>query len=80
MTDFNTPYAKWLEEAVKAIFEGNPNSISLCAIMPDGNVLTAYYNCSVHDKAIIAHNINADAMLDNVVINIDMIKDALDGD
>ena len=22
MTDFNTPYAKWLEEAVKAIFEG----------------------------------------------------------
>ena len=80
MPNLDPRYSEWLEGAVRTIFETKPVSIALCATLPDGNVLTSYYHCTVQDKAIFAHNINADAMMDTVRINIGMIKEALEED
>ena len=73
-----TPYAEWLEESIKTIFEQNPDRIAICATLSDGDTLTAYYNCCAEDKAIFSHHINSDAMLDVVLANIDIIKEELD--
>ncbi len=40
--------------------------------------LTGCFHADAQTKAIIAHNINADAMLDVVPSNIEMVRDALD--
>ena len=72
------PYTEWLEEAVKTIFEQNPDRISVCAKLRDGCTLTAYYQCDAEDKAVFANHITADAMLDIVLNNIGTVKEALD--
>ena len=79
MNDFDgVPYAEWLEEAIKTIFEQNPDRIAICATLPDGDTLTAYYNCCAEDKAIFSYHINSDAMLDVVLTNIGLIKEEVD--
>ena len=78
MTDFeNVPYAEWLEDAVKTIFKEKPENIAICAKLESGDTLTAYYNCDAEDKAVLAHHITSDAMLDTVLNNIDMVREAL---
>lgn len=74
----NYPFARFLENSIKTLFENNPKRIAICALLDDGNVMTGYYKCDAQDKAIFAHNISADAMLDMVINNIGMIKDALE--
>lgn len=71
------PYTEWLEETVKTIFEQNPDKISVCARLKDDCTLTAYYQCDAEDKAVFAHHITADAMLDIVLNNIGTVKEAL---
>lgn len=77
----NDELTAWLEDCVKNLYERNKESrITSAAIVTmsdDRAVLTGYYNCDAQDKAIFAHNINADAMLDVVVSNIDIVRDAL---
>ena len=38
-----------------------------------GEVITGYYNCLMSDKAVMAANIQADAILDSVMANADSI-------
>ncbi|MBQ8264137.1 MAG: hypothetical protein IJY96_05105 [Oscillospiraceae bacterium] len=65
-----SPYANWLEDMCAAVFEHKPVQIGICAINPDGTVLTAYYGEPNHaDKAQIAHHIYSDAMMDIVMAN-----------
>ena len=68
------PYAKWLEETIRALVESNPQQICIAAIMPDRSVGTAYYECSAQDKAILAHNIQVDITMDVIEANIGEIK------
>ena len=72
------PYAKWLEETIRDLVEGNPQQICIAAIMPDRSVGTAYYECSAQDKAILAHNIQVDITMDVIEANIGEIKQMLD--
>ena len=74
----NTELFEWLEASLGQLVEAQPVTAAIVAIRPDGNVLTGYYNADAQDKAIFAHNINADAMLDTVLNNIDQVRDALD--
>lgn len=73
------PFAEWLEDGLRTIFESGTDKIALCALMPDGIVLTGYHNLCTQDKAIIAHNIQSDITMDVVLANIDQIRDALEG-
>lgn len=66
-------YAEWLEEAIGQIVERQPDAISVCAILPGGEVLTGYFNCGYQDKVIMGHYITADAMMDSILANADRI-------
>lgn len=74
----NLPYAKWLEECISKIVPLEPRALTFGAILPDGEVFTGYYKCNSTDKAILAHNIYADAFLEIITANIGMIKEALE--
>lgn len=74
----NYPYAKFLEDAVRYIFETNPEKLALVASAPNGETLTAYYQADAQDKAVFAHHIYSDAMMDIMLCNIGLIKEALD--
>lgn len=78
----NDELTAWLEDCVKNLYERNRESrITSAAIVTmseDRLVLTGYYNCDAQDKAIFAHNINADAMLDTVLANADIVKQAIE--
>ena len=79
MSEFDkVPYAKWLEDSIKTVFEDNPDKIVICATLAGGDTMTAYYNCCAEDKAMFSQHINSDAMLDVVLNNIDLIKAELD--
>ena len=73
------PFAEWLEDGLRTIFESGTDKIALCALLPDGTVMTGYHNLCAQDKAIIAHNIQSDITMDVVLANIDLIRDALEG-
>ncbi len=61
MFDINeVPYAEWLEKSLQAIVPLKPVCLCFAATMPDGEVYTGYYNADATDKAVIAHNIQAD--------------------
>lgn len=79
MTEFTgSPYAEWLEDIVETIFREKPECIAIGAKLASGDTMTGYYQCGVEDKAVLAHHIQSDAMLDMVLNNIDLIRDALD--
>ena len=78
MTDFREiPYAEWLEEGLKLLLQEQPEKLGLVATMSDGTTMTGYYNADATDKAVFAHNIYTDAILDTVLCNIADIKEAL---
>ena len=68
----------WLEESIRTMLSGKPISAAVVAQNAEGEVLTGYFHADAQTKAIFAHNINADAMLDVVLNNIGMVRDALD--
>lgn len=79
MTEFkNKEMAAWLEGAVRTMFEAEPNSIAVIARLQDGCTMTAYYHADAEQKAVFAHHITNDAVLDVVTNNIGLIRDALD--
>lgn len=60
------------------MFELKPSSIALVASLETGETLTGYFHADAQQKAVFAHNINADAMPDVVLNNINLVRDALD--
>lgn len=79
MPDFiPSEMAEWLEATVRTMFEEDTESIVVAARLKGGYTMTAYYHADAERKAVFAHHINSDAMMDVVTSNIDMIRDALD--
>lgn len=71
------PYAPVLESIAGQLVKYQPKKICLCAILPSGEVLTGYFgNTGAQDKAVMAHNINCDAVMDTVKANAKMIIQA----
>lgn len=67
------PYSQWLTESLQMIGERNPVSIGIVAILEGGETFTGYYNADATDKAVMAHNINSDVIMDVVRANADKI-------
>lgn len=78
----NDELTAWLESCVQNLYERNKESrivsAAIITLSEDGLALTGYYNADAQDKAVFAHNLNADAMLDVVLNNIDKVRDALE--
>lgn len=74
----DAPYAEWLEDGLRTIFEKNPRAICLIASLEDGTTLTGYYAASAQDKAVFAANVQADYMMDVMTANAQKLKDAIE--
>lgn len=70
--------AEWLEKSLQAIVPLKPVSLCFAATMPDGEVYTGYYNADATDKAVIAHNIQADITMDIIRTNAAIIKNMIE--
>ena len=67
-------YAQWLSESIGYMDKRKVEKLALIGIDHDtGEVITGYYNCLMSDKAVMAANIQADAILDSVMANADSI-------
>ena len=72
------PFAGFMEEAISMMVKSKPEVIVFAARRPDGAVLTGKWQADPTDVAACAAQLFADAMLDMVVNNIELIRDALD--
>ena len=72
------PYAKMLEDGIKKLTEGKAQNAVLCGLLEDGTTCVAYANASPEDLANIACHLLSEAFMRTVIVNIDMVKDALD--
>ena len=74
----DAPYAPWLSEVLATLEEHKIDRITIAAPLADGEVFTGYYNMNTQDKALLASNIQADAVLDAVCHNGQRIQQAWD--
>lgn len=65
----NLPYAEWLEKAIRLLAEQDVKCIAMAARVNDGEVLTAYYETEMADKALLATHIQGDALFDMALAN-----------
>ena len=74
----NSGYAGWLEELIATLMETKPEKIGVAALLPGGDVVTGYFGeCGHTDKAIMAHNIQLDSLMDVVMANArDIVREA----
>ena len=67
-------YAPWIADSLSLIERKGIRKIAILGITPNGEVLTAYYNLQMSDKAAIAAHVQADAVLDSVMANGELIQ------
>lgn len=67
-------YAPWAADSLSLIEQEGVQKIAILGITPSGEVLTAYYNLQMSDKAVIAAHVQADAVLDSVMANGKLIQ------
>lgn len=75
----NKEFVEWLEDSISTIVNGKPSTVAIAARFEDGNVLTAYYDADVEDKAMFAHHIYSDVILGIAKENADQIIEAAYG-
>ena len=74
----DAPYAAWLSDVLATLEEHKVTKIAATAILPGGEVFTGYFDMSTMDKALMATNIQADATMDAICANGQMIRQAWD--
>lgn len=67
-------YAPWLMDALKLIEEEKVEKIAVVGITAKGEVMTGYYNMEMSDKALVSAHMQADAVLDSVCSNGELIQ------
>lgn len=72
----DAPYAPWLSDVLAMLEENKIDRICVAAPLPGGEVFTGYYHMDMMDKAVVATNIQADAMMDAVCANGRHIQEA----
>ena len=75
----HTPHAAWLEEVVRIIFEKTPVSMAFVATLEGGDTLTGYFNADAQDKAVFAHHIQSDIIMEIIENNAGLIRETLEG-
>ena len=68
------PYANWLAESLGYLESHNIQKLALMGIDEvHHEVVTGYFDCTFAHKAVIAANVQADALFDTVLANADRI-------
>ena len=71
-------YAAWLEKALQALYKSKPIAIAIVAKTEAGNTLTGYYNADAQDKAVFAHHIQSEIVLDIIKAMMEGVDDGTD--
>ena len=71
------PYAEWLEDTVREMFDIDPVSIALEMRDDDGKTYTCYWEVSADDRAIMIDSMKEDCMMEWVVTHKDEILSIL---
>lgn len=75
MDDLATkPYAQWLEDTVKELFDIDPVAISMQMRKADGSTYTCYWNVDPDDRAIMLDAMREDGYIEFIRNNKDEIK------
>lgn len=75
MDDLATkPYAQWLEDTVKELFDIDPVAISMQMRKADGSTYTCYWDVTPDDRAIMLDAMREDGYIDFIRNNKDEIK------
>ena len=72
----DAPYASWLSDVLATLEEHKIDRIAVAAPLPNGEVFTGYFRLDTMDKALLAANMQADAVLDAVCHNGQRIQQA----
>ena len=75
----DAPYAAWLSDVLATLEECKIEKIAVAAPLPNGEVFTGYFRLDTMDKALLAANMQADAVLDAVCHNGQRIQQAWEG-
>lgn len=75
----NEAYVVWLEESLQLIYKAKPTSIAIAAVTETGETVMGYYNASAQDKAVFAHLIQSDIVLDIIKANAAEVKAMMEG-
>lgn len=68
------PYADWLTESLGYLEDRGIHKLALLGIdVSTGETVTGYFNCTMADKAVMAANVQADALFESVLANADLI-------
>ena len=70
----DAPYASWLSDVLATLEEHKIDRIAVAAPLPNGEVFTGYFRLDTMDKALLAANMQADAVLDAVCHNGQLIQ------
>ena len=76
----DAPYASWLSGVLTTLEEHKIDRIAVAAPLPNGEVFTGYFRLDTMDKALLAANMQADAVLDAVCHNGQRIQQAWSDD
>lgn len=76
----DAPYASWLSDVLATLEEQKIDRIAVAAPLPSGEVFTGYFRMDTMDKALLAANMQADAVLDAVCHNGQRIQQAWGSD
>ena len=76
----DAPYASWLSDVLATLEEQKIERIAVAAPLPNGEVFTGYFHMDTMDKALLAANMQADAVLDAVCHNGQRIQQAWESD
>jgi len=72
----DAPYAAWLSDVLATLEEHKVTKIAVAAPLPGGEVFTGYFDMGTMDKALVATNIQADATMDAICANGQLIQRA----
>lgn len=76
----NAELAEFLEDAVRGLFELDPNKICIVAINDESGIAgTNYHNCGVEDKSRMIHHIQEDIIMDVILNNASLIRNCVIG-
>ncbi len=73
----NIPFAEMLEDGIKKLTYGNAQNAVLCGLLEDGTTCVGFSNASAEDLANIALHLLAEAIMQMILSNIDVVADAI---
>lgn len=79
--DYTTkPYAQWVEDTMREMFDIDPVAIAMEMRDSAGQVFTCYWNCDRNDMACMIDSLKDDSIIEFLRTNRDVVNEILNGE